>query len=89
MSATSTIAPIVKKRCWETINAISSREEEENGEEKQKVEPLVCVTDFECGKDENKLFEEHRVGWCFIGEKEVIRRQEPHWKCCKMSWLKR
>lgn len=36
--------------------------EEENGEEKQKVQPLVCVIDFECGKDENKLFKEYRVG---------------------------
>lgn len=97
MSATSTIAPIVKKRCWGTINAISSSslikkeksglrmlgdnseeeelmsQEEENGEEKQKVQPLVCVIDFECGKDENKLFEEYRVGWCFSREERSYR----------------
>ena len=48
-------------------------EEEENGEEKQKAQPLVCVIDFECGKDENKSFEEYRVGWRYIGEEGSYR----------------
>ena len=37
-------------------------------EAEPKPEPLVCVVDFECGKDESKTFEEYRVGWCYLGE---------------------
>jgi len=37
-------------------------EENEGGEEKKKVEPLVCVIDFKCAKDENL------VGWQYIGQ---------------------
>ena len=57
---------------------MSEMEEEENGaendgEESKKVEPLKCVIDFECSKDDNKAFEEIRVGWRYIGEEGSYR----------------
>jgi len=46
----------------EELMSEEEEEQEENGEEKQKAEPLVCMIDLECGKDENKSFEEYCVG---------------------------
>lgn len=37
-------------------------------EAEPKPELLVCVVDFECGKNESKTFEEYRVGWRYLGE---------------------
>lgn len=43
--------------------------EEDNNEknkEEDEPEPLVCCIDFECSLDENKDFEDVRVGWQYV-----------------------
>jgi len=69
------IQPIVEKEKKKSgLRRTADSEEEEmmlefeeneagdDGEEKKKVEPLVCVIDFECAKDENLEFADIRVG---------------------------
>ena len=53
---------------------LAEMKEEENVEgSKKKAEAFVCVIDFECSKDDNKVFEEIRVGWQYIGEEGSYR----------------
>lgn len=66
------IQPIVEEKKKSGLRMVEENEEEEllaemkqeeKGEgSKKKAEPLVCVIDFECSKDDNKVFEEIRVG---------------------------
>ena len=40
--------------------------EKSQKEEDEEPPPLVCSIDFECGLDENKDFEDVRVGWQYV-----------------------
>ena len=50
----------------ELLDAMKDMEREEMGGERKKAEPLVCCIDFECGLDDQKEFEDVRVGWQYV-----------------------
>ena len=49
------------------------REEQEGQDKDEPPPPLVCCIDFECAVDENKEFEDVRVGWQYVNVKNSYR----------------
>ena len=47
--------------------------EKSKEEEDEKPPPLVCCIDFECWLDENRDFEDVRVGWQYVNVKGSYR----------------
>ena len=51
----------------------STREAELQAEQDEKPPPLVCCIDFECSLDDNKEFEDVRVGWQYMNVPQSYR----------------
>ena len=51
----------------------AEREEREGQDKDEPPPPLVCCIDFECSVDENKEFEDVRVGWQYVNVKDSYR----------------
>ena len=52
----------------ERMMEFEEAENEGDSEGKEKVEPMICVMDFECTQNVIKEFEVVRVGWKYLGE---------------------
>ena len=51
----------------ERMMKFEEAENEGDSEGKEKVEPMICATDFECTQNEIEEFEVVRVRWKYLG----------------------